>query len=54
MTWAATIICIVLLVALRLLIPPVPRMARLFGKRTAILLASIGVAAGIVAIFLVH
>lgn len=55
MALLATIVLIVLLVAVRLLIPPVPQFAKLsrtFGKRTTVLLCSLAIAGAAVLIVL--
>jgi hypothetical protein len=55
MALAGTIILVVLLVALRLMLPPVPGLAglsRTFGKRTAVALCCIAMAGAVVLIVL--
>ena len=55
MALLGTLVLIVLLVAIRLLLPPMPRLvaaSRMFGKRTAIILCTIGIAGGVVLIAL--
>jgi hypothetical protein len=53
MALLGTIVLIVLLVAFRLFLPPVPglvRVSRRFGKRTTVILCSIGIAVAVVLI----
>lgn len=55
MALLGTIVLIVLLVALRLFLPPVPRLARVsrrFGKRTTVILSSIAIAGAVALILL--